>query len=138
MRWPLVRISSATRMALLTLVSSVWLASASTSTDAAGCFSIYGAADKASAASILKARYGDAFMAFDLDHPGMVGLIISPKRDEFMETAKGRVKIDPREFTWLAIRRTSAAQAETPNLPHDIIVAFRRCSHVAVGFEVLR
>ena len=59
-------------------------------------------AEKSAITKLLKARYGLGYQAFDLDRPALTDLALVPGHQEYMETLKGRVPIDPRRYAWLA------------------------------------
>lgn len=63
------------------------------------CTATYDAAEKASVVSVLRAKLGDAYKDFDLEHPILVNLVSGA--EETIETIHGKIRIDPRRYSWL-------------------------------------
>jgi hypothetical protein len=118
------------------LLAVLCLAATSARAGTANCTSTYNAAERASVASVLRARYGNDFKLIDLDRPSFVDLV--GDGDDIVETSTGKSRVDLGSVAWLGFGRYTKFEAQAARIPKDIIVAFDRCSGMAVGFRVLR
>src|SRR5262249_11103665 len=85
---------------------------------------------KASVRALLKARYGDAYAAFDIDYPTLVDEVGG---SDVVVTARGkRLNLRGREgrFGWRGFRRKKPAPS---GIPESITVGFDMCSNEAIG-----
>jgi hypothetical protein len=127
--------TAATLVALAALISTMGLEprAASAAEARPQCETTYDAAAKAAVVSLLKARYGDAYRGYDVDHPGWALTFAKPDEDEVVTTASGTTRVDPHHVYWRGFSRKPGAA----RVPAEISIAFERCSNSKIiGYKI--
>jgi hypothetical protein len=126
---------SSARRAQLALILAIGLGATSASAAPARthCSDSYDATARASIAALLRAKYGRAASAFDVEHPGNL-IVPSAPKTTIVETSTGhRVRVNTFAVVWVEIHRDKQAPA---GVPSAIVVALEPCSQKVIGFYV--